>query len=221
MADRKALCLTPNGMAEIGPEDRLILPGDPLFDLHPASKRYVDWRFGNGLEIGEEVYRREDLTSSTVTGINQSMRLVYFTAKKSFPTTQVRVLGGTTAAAATPTLIENGLFEVDAAGDGTRVAVTGNDTSLYATASSTYTRLWLSALYSMIIGQRYALSWLTVSSFAVPTYTGMNLISVGSTEATFPARIIGTIPGQTATPTSFLAGAVNSIVSRPYGVILP
>lgn len=220
MADRKALCLTPNGMAEIGPEDRLILPGDPDFDLHPASKQYVDRRFSHGLDTGEEVYSRADLSSSAVTGVSQSMRLVYFTAKKSFTTTQVRVLGGPTVAAATPTLIENGLFEINAAGDGTRVAVTANDTSLYSTASSTYTRLWL-APYFLIIGLRYALSWLTVSSVATPNYTGMNLILAATTEASLPARINGTIAGQTATPTSFLAAAVGTITARPYGVILP
>jgi len=221
MADRKALCLTSDGLAEIGVGDRLILPGDPDFDLHPASKQYVDRRFSHGLVTGEEVYSRADLTSTGVTSVSQSMRLVYFTAKKSFITTQVRVLGGTTAAAATPTLIENGLFEIDGVGNGARVAVTGNDTSLYSTASGTYTRLWLSALYAMVIGQRYALSWLTVSSFAVPTLTGMVLASAATTEASLPARITGTISNQTATPTSFLATSVAVISARPYGVILP
>lgn len=174
----------------------------------------------HGLETGEEVYSREDLGSSSVTAISQSMRLVYFTAKKSFTTTQVRVIGGSTAAAATPTLIENGLFEINAAGDGTRAAVTANDPGLYSVASSTHTRLWL-APYTLIIGLRYALSWLTVSSFAVPTLTGMNLILAATAEASLSPRINGTIANQTATPTSFLAAAVGSITARPYGVILP
>ena len=220
MADRKALCLVSGGLAEIAPEDRLILPGDPDFDLHAASKQYVDRRFSHGLDTGEAIYPRPDLASNAVTCVSQTMRLVFFTATKSLNTTQVRVIGGATAAAATPTLIENGLFTIGTSGDGTRVTVTGNDTSLYSVANSTYTRSWLAA-YNMVIGLRYALSWLVVSSFAVPTYTGMNIISTATTESSFPPRITGTIPGQTATPTAFTAASVVAVTSRPYGVILP
>jgi len=148
------------------------------------------------------------------------MRLVYFTALKSFTTTQVRVLGGSTAAAATPTLIENGLFEISTAGDGTRIAVTGNDTSLYSVANSAHTRLWL-ASYNMVIGQRYALSWLVVSTVLMPTYTGMVMAPGAQTEAGLSPRVNGTIGGLPATPTSFTAASVGLIAMRPYGVILP
>ena len=199
----------------------IVLPGDPDFDLHAAPKRYVDRRFSHDLSVGEEVYSRADnLVSSAVSSFSQSMRLTYFTAKRSFPTTQVRVLGGSTAAAATPTLIENGLFEISAAGDGTRVAVTGNDTSLYSVANSTHTRLWL-ASYNMVIGQRYALSWLVVSTVLMPTYTGMVMAPGAQTEISLSPRINGIIGGQPTTPASFTAASVGSITMRPYGVILP
>ena len=198
----------------------IVLPGDPDFGLHAAPKRYVDRRFGHDLAIGGETFSREDLSSSAVTSFSQSMRLVYFTALKSFTTTQVRVLGGSTAAAATPTLIENGLFEISTAGDGTRIAVTGNDTSLYSVANSAHTRLWL-ASYNMVIGQRYALSWLVVSAVAMPTYTGIVMAPGAQTEVSLSPRVNGTIGGIPATPTSFTAASVGLIVMRPYGVILP
>jgi len=221
MADRRALCLTSGDLAEIDTADRLILPGDPTADLHAVPKQYIDRRFSHGLDTGEEVYSRADLASSAVPVVSQSMRLVYFTAKKSFTTTQVRVLGGTTAAAATPTLIENGLFEINAAGDGTRVAVTGNDTSLFSVASTTHTRLWLASSYNMIIGQRYALSWLVVSTVALPTFVGLILAAAAVTEFSLPPRITGAVSSQAATPTSFTAASVVAITNRPYGVILP
>jgi len=169
---------------------------------------------------GEEIYPRDSLTSATVSTPTQNLRLVYFTARKSFPTTQVRVIGGTAVAAATPTLIENGLFEIDGAGDGTRVAVTGNDTSLYSVANSTYTRLWL-ASHNIVIGQRYALSWLVVTSVTAPNHTGMVFVTSANAEVAISARLVGTIAGQTATPASFTAASVLSINMRPYGVILP
>jgi len=227
MADRKALCLVSGNLAEIAPEDRLILPGDPLFGLHAASKQYVDAGLAtkeeldpNRLTIGEEVYRRGDATAINVASTPQWLRLVYFTARKAQTTTQVRVIGGNNAAGATPTLCELGLFTIDAAGDGTRVAVTGNDTSLFATTLATYTRSWL-ASYNMVIGQRYALSWLVVTTAAAPTYSGIVLASSLDVETSLASRITGRISGQTTTPASFTAASVGASTSRPYGVILP
>jgi len=204
----------------------IVLPGDPLFDLHATPKQYVDLGLStkepadpNRLVIGEELYRRGDISTGVVASGTQVLRLVYFTARKSFTTTQVRVIGGATAAAATPTLIENGLFTIDVAGDGTRVAVTGNDTSLYSVANSTYTRSW--PAYNMVIGQRYALSWLVVSTVATPTYAGVNLITATNAEIALSPRLVGHITGQTTTPTSFTAASVGTFGARPYGVILP
>jgi len=220
MADRKALCLVSGELAEIGTSDRLILPGDPAFNLHAVPKQYVDRRFSHDLTTGEEVYPRELLTSGAVSSTTGNLRLVYFTALKAQATTQVRVMGGSTAAAATPTVIENGLFEINAAGDGARVAVTANDTSLYSVANGTYTRLWL-ASYNMVVGQRYALSWLVVSTVVTPTYAGYNLSSSVDVEAGVSPRLTGRISGVTTTPMSFTAGSVASTFTRPYGVILP
>jgi len=227
MADRKALCLTPEGLAEIPSEDRLILPGDPLFDLHATSKQYVDQGLNlkepadpNRLATGEATYRRGDVVAANVPSLSQFLRLVFFTAQKSFTTTQVRVIGGATAAAATPSLCEIGLFEINAAGAGTRVALIANDTSLFATMNSSYTRSWL-ASYNVVAGQRYALSWLVVTAVAAPTYSGVLLTVPMDIEAAFPPRVTGRLNNQTATPASITAASVIGSNTRPYGVILP
>jgi len=227
MADRKALCLVSGGLEEISAADRLILPGDPLFDLHAASKQYVDQGLNlkepadpNRLATGEATYRRGDVIAANVTSNTQLLRLVYLTSQKSFTTTQVRVLGGAAAAAATPTRCEIGLFEINAAGDGTRVALIENDTSLFAASNSTYTRSWL-ASYNVVAGQRYALSWLVVTAVAAPTYSGVLLTVPMDVEAAFPLRVTGRLNNQTTTPASFTAASVIGSNTRPYGVILP
>jgi len=173
----------------------------------------------NRLVIGEEVYSRGLLTASAVVSTSGNLRLVYFTALKAQTTTQVRVQGGSTAAAATPTVIENGLYEINAAGDGTRVAVTANDTSLYSVANGRYTRLW--GPYDMVVGQRYALSWLIVSAVATPTYLGYTLASTADLELGLSPRLTGRVSGATTTPVSFTAASVSDTFTRPYGVILP
>ncbi|CAN5659585.1 hypothetical protein BH24ACT15_BH24ACT15_29850 [soil metagenome] len=221
MPDRKALCLASGGLEEIGAADRLILPGDPDFDLHAAPKRYVDrLSWPHALAVGEEIYSRDSIAIATVPSTTQNVRLVYFTARKSETTTQVRVRGGNTAAAATPTRCEIALFEINAAGDGTRVAVTANDTSLFATTFTAYTRSWI-ASYSKIAGQRYALGWLVVTTVAAPTYTGANLAFAADDEFDSSPRFTGKLTGQTTMPSSFTAASVTGSNVRPYGVILP
>jgi len=221
MADRKALCLTPEGLAEIPSADRLILPGDPLFDLHAAPKRYVDqMSWPHALAVGEEVYSRESIALATAASTTQNVRLVYFTARKSGTTTQVRVRGGNTAAGATPTRCEIGLFEINATEDGTRVAVTANDTSLFANTFTAYTRSWI-ASYNKVAGRRYALGWLVVTTVAAPTYMGATLAFASDEEHYNSPRLVGRITGQTTMPSSFTAASVTESNVRPYGVILP
>jgi len=221
MADRKALCLVSGGLEEIGAADRLILPGDPDFDLHAAPKRYVDrLSWPHALAVGEEIFSRDSIAIATVQSTTQNVRLVYFTARKSETTTQVRVRSGNTAAGATPTRCEVALFEINAAGDGTRVAVIANDTSLFATASTAYTRSW-TASYSKVAGQRYALGWLVVTTATPPTYIGSTLGFGADDEFDSSPRYVGRITGQTTMPSSFTAASVTGNNVRPYGVILP
>jgi len=171
------------------------------------------------LAVGEGVYSRGLIGIATVLSTTQNVRLVYFTARKSGTTTQVRVRSGNTAAGATPTRCEIALFEINAAGDGTRVAVTANDTSLFAATSTAYTRSW--GPYSMVTGQRYALGWLVVTTATAPTYIGSQLGFGTDDEFDSSPRYVGRITGQTTMPSSFTAASVTGNNVRPYGVILP
>jgi len=220
MADRKALCLTPNGMAEIGPDDRLVLPGDPLFDLHAVTKQYADRSNGNALAVGEEVYTRERADSSTGVVNTQALRLAYFTARKPQTTTKVRVRSGTTAAGATPTLCRVGLYLIDGAGDGTRVASILNDTSLFNLASTGFTRDW-SVPYVMIAGQRYALGILIVTTAATPTLCGYTYATSMDEEGAMTPRLTGRLNTQTDLPVAFADASLATTINRYYGVILP
>lgn len=215
------MALWPFGKADVG-LDNVDNISDVAKPISTAAQVALDSKEGldpNRLTTGEAVYRRGDVSAANVTSLTQVVRLVYFTARTSFTTTQVKVMSGITAAGATPTRCEIGLFTIDAADDGTRVALTTNDTSLFATASTTYTRSW--GPYNMVARQRYALSWLVVTTAAAPTYAGILLTAAMDVEASLPLRITGRISTQTTTPASFTAASVLATNTRPYGVILP
>jgi hypothetical protein len=178
----------------------------------------VDLR--NALVTGEETLARDLANSATaVTMTSQTLRLSYFTARKTEVTTSVRQTSGATAAAATPTLCRIGLYLIDAAEGGTLVAAIDNDTALFANASTAYTRSWATP-YTKIAGQRYALGTLVVSGAAVPTITGASLPSSPAELAIAP-RLSSLINSQADLPLSFVVGGLTTSSLRGYGVILP
>jgi hypothetical protein len=173
----------------------------------------------NVLTSGEGTTLRENATTgAAVAATTGIMRLAYFTALKSETTTAVRVGTGTTAAAATPTLCRIGLYSIAANGDGTLVASIANDTTLFAGASTSYTRSW-STPYAKVAGQRYAVGLLVVSGATTPTLNGVALSS--SAEAAVAPRLAGLISGQTDLPSSFVAGDVAVYGGLLYAAILP
>ena len=220
MADRKALCLASGRLEEISTADRLVLPGDPLTELHAVPKQYVDRSNGNALAVGEEVYTRERADSSTGVVNTQALRLAYFTARKPQTTTKVRVRSGTTAAGATPTLCRVGLYLIDGAGDGTRVASILNDTSLFNLASTGFARDW-SVPYLMVVGQRYALGILIVTTAATPTLCGYTYATSMDEEGAVSPRLTGRLNSQTDLPALFTDASLVTTINRYYGVILP
>lgn len=175
---------------------------------------------GNLLTSGEEVFSRDSATANSAASSTQNLRLTYFTARKAETTTQVRVLTGNTAAAATPTLCRVGLYSIAANGDGTLVASIASDTTLFAATNTAYTRSWSSS-YAKVAGQRYALGILVVTAAAAPTFTSSVLATATSTEAAFDPRLSGTIISQTDLPSTFTSGSVTASSNRYYGAILP
>jgi hypothetical protein len=174
------------------------------------------------LTVGQETFSRELILNSGIAP-TQVVKFTYFTSRKSEVTTQVRVTTGGIAAAATPTLCRLGLYSIAANGDGTLVASTTNDTTLFAANFTTYTKSWTSP-YTMIAGQRYAAAHLVVSSAATPTWSGQLLIANPGprTEYATDPRLGAVIGSQSDLPSTFTAATANSgIDGRTYFAILP
>ncbi|GAA0494815.1 hypothetical protein Ade02nite_19680 [Paractinoplanes deccanensis] len=175
----------------------------------------------NLLTVGEETIARDMAISGGMITNTQVLRLTHFTARKSESTTQVRMISGGTAAAATPTLVRMGLYLVDGNGDGTLVASTANDTSLFAATNTAYTRSW-TAPYAKVAGQRYALGVLVVTAATAPQLVGNSIAGVGAAaEPSVAPRLSGSLAGQADLPASFTAASLAATGQRFYGVLLP
>lgn len=187
--------------------------GTPGTWISPTDSR-------SALTTGEEISPRDISLFTGCTVTSQTMRMSYFTARKSETTTQVRLIS-VIAAAATPTLCRIGLYSIASNGDGTLVASTTNDTALFATANTAYTKSWASS-YAKVAGQRYALAVLVVTATTLPTILGPPLLGTsGSVEYGIAPRVTGQIASQADLPSTFTSAGVSNNTARYYGVILP
>lgn len=176
----------------------------------------------NRLTTGEAIYDRELIGSSTISITSGTLHLVHFTALKTETTASTRVLTGTTAAAATPTLCKMCLCTVASSGDVTIVAVTANNTGLFSVASQSYTEPW-TASYEKTAGVRYARGILVVTAVATPTVAGYALASAATAEGAIEPRLAARVTGQTdlVVGTVIPATSLLTTVNRYYGVVLP
>lgn len=170
------------------------------------------------ISVGESTIGRNFLISGTQSIGNGWIRLSYFTAQKTETSSQVRIYSGSTAAGATPTMCKLAIFEVDAAGDGTLAAVTANDTSLFASANTGYTRSWV-APFDKVAGKRYAAGPLVITSYATPSFQGLGIWSPA--EASVEPRNTGYLSGLSDAPATFTAASVSASSARLYLAILP
>jgi hypothetical protein len=161
-------------------------------------------------------------SQSLVLGTSGSLRLTYFTAPSSQTLTQVRTVTGSTAAGATPTLCRIGLYSVNGAnGNLTLVASTPNDTTLFAAASTAYTKSFSSSV-AVTANQRYALGIIVVSAAALPTFVGAGIAGNAMfSEMAIAPRLTGVITGQADLPASLTDGALTGDLSPIYAAILP
>lgn len=195
--------------------DRKSIPGFPGEAL-PAVGDY--WST-NALEVGEETIPRVVGATSNVAMTSGMLRIAYLTARKAETATQIRLFTATTAAVSA-TLIRAGVWTADL--DGALLALvasTPNDTTIMGSAFTTYAKAF-SAGFSKVIGQRYAVGLLTVTTVTAPTVPS----SGGSTpapEAGFRPRICGTISSLADLPATAAAGTVVASINVPYFVISP
>lgn len=179
------------------------------------------WLTANRLTSGEEIIDRTSLSNVGVTINSGTLRLTYFTCRRSATSTQGRMISGNTAAGATPTLCRWGLYAIDTAGDATLAASIPNDTTLFAAANTAYTRSWSTPI-TTIPGQRYAWGAIVVSGTTVPSYIGGASSGAGFGLAAASApRLTGFVGSQTDLPASFAAGSVAAGANMIYAEILP
>jgi hypothetical protein len=167
---------------------------------------------------GQETFSRYWATSNTITVTSGVLKLTYFTADATEAVNSLGAFTGAQAAAATPTLCKMALFSVAGNGDLTLIAVTANDTSLFAAATTRYTKA-TTAQATRTAGQRYAHGLLVVTGTTAPQMAGAtpSIALVGD----FPVRIYGQLTGQTDIPSSIPAGSLTNSNTMHYGLILP
>lgn len=165
--------------------------------------------------------RRMNSSAAAATLASGGMRLTYFTPPASFTSSQVRMLGGGTAAGATPTLVRAGLYSIAGDGAATLVASTASDTALFAAANTVYTKSW-SAPVALAGGNRYALGILCVTAAVAPTLVGSVLGNASaSTEAAIAPRLSGSLNSQTDLPESFADASLVTHAGLFYVAVLP
>lgn len=202
----------------IGKVDRFTVSGwatGPFTSNAPAFGN--PWDLPDRLTSGEEVFARDLTAVGSLTMTSGALRLSYFECRKTESTTGVRVISGSTAAAATPTLCRIGLYELDASNNGTLVASVANDTTIFAATTTVYTRSW-STPYTKVRGRRYAVGVLVVSGTTMPTLAGMTSPPT-TAELTLAPRLTGNIGSQTDLPASFTAGSVGTSFTRFYAAL--
>lgn len=187
-----------------------------------APEGPYDYWSTSQLASGEAVFPRQLAVSGAVgQGSSGALRLAYFTARKTEPITQVRLYSGATPMGATPTLVRAGVWTVDTDGVALTalVASIANDTALFGTASTRYTRS-LQATWNKVAGTRYALGIIVVTAAAIGNYAGISG-ALPVTEFGLGPRISGFVNGQADLPATVAAGSVNDTVNVPFGAFLP
>lgn len=141
---------------------------------------------------------------------SQALNLSYFRAPRYLHSVAAKPFSGSTAAAATPTLIRYGLWTVDPLTGAllALVASTPNDTTLFLVANTGYSKNW-SVPYDFIKGQWYAAGLLIVSAAVLPTVFGINGTNQFIVNGALP-RIAGTVLAQADLPATVAAGSIST-----------
>lgn len=172
------------------------------------------------LTTGQETLQRIQISVQTLVTATGNLRLTYFAATKSETISKVKFASGSTAAAATPTLVRVGIYSVNVStGDLTLIGSTVNDTSLLATVSTFYTKA-LSAGVALTEGTVYAVGLLVVTAAAAPFVAGHN-IPVPQSQIGLAPRMAGNLTGQTDLPANITQAALADTTQLMYFALIP
>lgn len=165
---------------------------------------------------GEYIPRREFWLAANASATSQRVLLTYFTARNTETITTITGYSGTTAAGATPTVCQMGIYLVDSSTENlTLLSDTTNDTSLFATINTAYPKT-LNTSVSKVAGRRYAAATLVVTGAALPTF----LCHLANTAATVQTRwadkprLAGFLSGQNSLPSSITNASVGTAAFR-------
>jgi hypothetical protein len=150
--------------------------------------------------------------ASTTSGI---LRLTYWTAYQTFTAGSVRIGCSTTAAGATPTLCRIGIYSVAGNGDLNLIVATANDTTLFASTLTRYTKA-LSGTATITAGNRYATGVLVVTAATAPTIIGQVSSSAFGAEMAESPRMAGSLSAQSDLPNSVPAADVSNHYQMMY-----
>lgn len=103
--------------------------------------------------------------------LSQSLYVHYFTCRRTFTVKALETFIGATPVTGTVSRCQMGLYSADAAGAGSLLVSTINDTSLWNAANVAHRRN-TDANFDLVIGQRYGVAILHVSSGPTPSIVG-------------------------------------------------
>lgn len=215
-----------------GNPQSVVLSARTTADAHSRFQLLADgsFRFGPGtslasaiqsnselVDAGEYVIPRAFCSTASATTVSGGLRLSFFVAKRSESISQIRFSSGNIAAGATPSLCKLAVYSVDSSNNLTLLGVTANDTALFVSSSTDYTKTLLTS-FNKIAGQRYALGVLVITAAATPTFIG-SLANIATSNAE-PPWTCALLSGQSDIPTSILAGSLTSTGTLVNGLVL-
>lgn len=169
------------------------------------------------LAVGEENYSRRFITTNGISLPTGTLRLSFFTSRKTETKNTIRSISGNTATN-TPTLCRMGIYGVDGAGNLTLIAACASDVTIWASTSTPYSRA-LTTPWASVLGQRYAGGCLCVAT-AGPTLQG-RFTGGGAAEAGLAPRLVQGLAGQVDLPATILAGAGFDDTNDAYMAFAP
>lgn len=200
--------------------------GVPKSDLSAAVQSSLDsadlsalHTFADGTD--GTMGRNDPTGTSSLSGSGQ-VKLTYFTARQSGTYTKIRTIGVSAGSGGTVTLAKMAIYSIAGNGDLTLLAVTANDTTLWAAANTAYERA-TTASFNLVKGTRYAFAAVQIGNTSMPALSGKSISgsSAGQAELGATPRLAGNVSGQTDIPNSIAAGSISNAGSVQYFVAVP
>lgn len=190
---------------------KIINLADPTSAQDAASKNYSDQNNNTRLLTAGETNLPRDSVLTTVAVTLSTLFLVYFTALKTETITTTNTY--CTVGSSTPTLCRYGVYTIDGSNNLTLVASIANDTTIWTTAATKYTKTGWS--WSKVRGTRYAVGFVYTGA-AAPSLVGQSTAIAGAYMALSTApRMVGLLGSQTDLPSTVSESALVSTTAAP------